>query len=855
MAKTYAEIAAEAKTKDYATKAKLYKEMRTLVTEYHKTDYKAQSDQWRTKFTELNKNAREGSKGAVKAITELMKDKTALSVADRRMLSAYARDLAARSSGRSFNGEAEVRFLLKKYQPGVDQTGAYAGSYVNAAEIKPKLADDLGNLTVYPPDSEMRYYLMKRFGPEGNAVFTDDELHKIVGEDAWQKYLAHKDDDGYSGAQLAAIGDKIILGQITTPDLDKLKDEAVKAAKVKDADVPAFTYAPSAAETTMQGKLDALTTELAEADLSGVSADEHPGPARWYGLTDIEAAKFVSKPGVQRWAKSWGLTDIGHVEDGMFVPGKDTKKAFRLAAHQSFNATTKPMGEFRAEVLAGEPAQKVVLTPDKDGIVGSVWMVNADGSIDKMDLATGEAVSARDARGQWASDADKVAYATDAKADPPHPYGLKGERGWTREEWAKRGPIDLIAEENVTSDPRELRGPRMDRVIGARRLPNWGEDPDHSALVQQEDGSVVALHRDSVDQPWRIVSGEALHKNVGLPDEPAPKGEAKAEEPKPEAAAKSGPAKPNADVTALADELQRGGEAMVAEAKKDDETAAKRQMREATGLTALEASTKAEEERAARSFMARPMSDMGEPVVATQAPVTPGKAVVAPPYEEPVPVNSPALKQAEMDWEERHKPGAVKISDIVGRREVKDLGDELEAGGKALVEKARAEEAAKKEATLRREADDRRMVRDLSGELARGGTDEYWKVAGPRVTKEDQAALAADRKAIIDRREVADLGRELEAGGQAMVDTARAERADKPLFKGTGTVVVDAKPAKEEPFFKGPGTVTVEPTAEEEKAADALKFKGPGTVTPEGQVSDGSVTKEALRRLRQRAGG
>ncbi|WP_290606970.1 hypothetical protein [Janthinobacterium sp.] len=30
-------------------------------------------------FTELNKNAREGSKGAVKSITELMRDKTALS--------------------------------------------------------------------------------------------------------------------------------------------------------------------------------------------------------------------------------------------------------------------------------------------------------------------------------------------------------------------------------------------------------------------------------------------------------------------------------------------------------------------------------------------------------------------------------------------------------------------------------------------------------------------------------------------------------------------------------------------------------------------------------------------------------
>lgn len=853
MAKTYAEIAAEAKTKDYATKAKVLKEMRTLVTEYHKADYKAQSDQWRTKFTELNKNAREGSKGAVKAITTLMNNKTDIAEADRRMLAAYARDLAARSSGRSFNGEQEWRRLITKSEPGADQTGAYSGRFVNPAEIRGRVAEDLGSLSAYPPDSPMRYYLMGR--ALGGGLFTDDEMHKIVGEEAWQKYLEHKDDQEYEGAGLAGIGDKIILGTITTPDLDKLKDEAVKAAKVKDADVPEFVYAPSAAETSMQGKVDALTEELADADLSGVPGDlDHDAPERWFGYTDAEAGRIISNPAFQRWAKAYGMTDLGSYRDGVFRPGADTKKAFRLGYHQEFKPTVRRWQDMN--VLAeSERPQRVVLTPDKDGVVSSLWLVNDDGSVDKMDLADGSVARARDISGRWLSQAERSAFAADAKADPPHPYGIKGQAGWTRDDLAAKGPIDLGAEDTITSDPSELKATRKDRVEGVRRMPSYGDDPDLDAVVEQPDGTVVRLRRDRTDQPWRIVSGEALHKDVGLPDEPTPKGEAKAEEPKPEAAAKSEPAKPNADVAALADELQKGGEAMVAEAKKDDEAAAKRQVREAAGLDALEASTKAEEERAARSFMARPMSDMGEPVVATQAPVTPGKAVVAPPYEEPVPVNSPALKQAEMDWEERHKPGAVKISDIVGRREVKDLGDELEAGGKALVEKARAEEAAKKEATLRREADDRRMVRDLSGELARGGTDEYWKVAGPRVTKEDQAALAADRKAIIDRREVADLGRELEAGGQAMVDTARAERADKPLFKGTGTVVVDAKPAKEEPFFKGPGTVTVEPTAEEEKAADALKFKGPGTVTPEGQVSDGSVTKEALRRLRQRAGG
>ena len=768
MAKTYAEIVAEAKSKDYGTKVKLYESMRRVVGEYHKTDYKAQSDQWRTKFTELNKNAREGSKGAVKSITELMRDKTALSVADKRLLAAYARDLAARSGGHSFNGEQEFRRMITKSEPGADQTGDYSGRFVNPAEIKGRVADDLGSTAAYPPDSPMRYYLTKRSLDAG--LFTDDEMRAIVGEEAWQAYLAHKDDPEYDGARIAGIGDRILLGNVDTPDLDKLKDEAVRASKVKDADVPEFVYAPSKAETEAQGKLDALGMELADADAAGVSVDEHPGPARWYGMTDQEAAKFVSKPAMQRWAKSWGLTDIGHVEDGAFVPGKDTKKAFRLAAHQSFNATTKPMGEFKAEVLAGEPAQRVVLTPDVNGVVGAVWMVNADGSIDKMDLATGEVTPARDARGTWASEADKASYATDAKADPPHPYGRKGERGWTREELGKHGPIDLIAEEDITSDPRELRADRKDRVVGLRRLPNWGEDPDHSAMVQQEDGSVVALHRDAVGQPWRIVSGEAIHKDVGLPDDRPMADEPKAEkvpETKPIAAAPVSAADQKM-VADMADELQKGGEKL-----KEDE--ARHQVREATGLTALEASTRAEEEKAARSFMARPMPTDEAPVVATQAPVTPGKAVVAPPYEEPVPVDSPALKQAEADWEERHRPGAFTAKDI---------------------------------------------------------------------------------SAIVGRREVKDLGAEIEAGRQAMVDAARSERADAPLFKGKGTVMVDAlKRAKEEPFFKGSGTVTVEPTPEEEKAADALQFKGSGTVTPEGQVSDGSVTKEALRRLRLRAGG
>lgn len=851
MAKTYAEIAAESRSKDYATKVKLLKEIRTFTGELHKTDYKAQSDQWRTKFTELNKNAREGSKGAVKAIAELMKDKTALSVADRRMLSAYARDLAARSNGHSFNGEAEFRKIITKSQPGADQTGDYGGRFESPAEVKGRFADDLGSLSAYPPDSEMRYYLMGRV--LGNGLFTEDELHKVVGEDAWQSFLTHRNDEGMDGARLAGLGDRIVLGNITTPDLDALKDEAVRAAKVKDADVPAFVYAPSDAEMRAQGKVDALASELADADAAGVDGEdyEHPGPARWYGATDLEAAKFVSKPGVQRWAKSWGLTDIGHVENGAFVPGRDTKKAFRLAAHQSFNATKKQMGDFNATAMASAPAQKVVLTPDKDGVVGAVWMVNDDGSIDKMDLATGEATQAKNARGAWASDDLKGAYAADAKADPPHPYGFKGKSAWTREDWAGRGPIDLIAEEEITSDPKEMKGARVDRVTGVRRLPNWGEDPETSAIVEQGDGSIVTLHRDSPDSPWRVVAGEPLHKNVGLPDEPmvAEKSEAKKEptqevtpQPKKEQKSALSP-----EAVALGDELQKEGE------KLRDE-ASRHQMRESAGLDALEASTKAEEEKAAKSFMSRPMPADEAPVVATQAPVTPGKAVVAPPYEEPVPVNSPALREAEADWEERHKPGAVNIPAIVGRREVKDLGAELEAGGKEMVAAAQAERAAKAAADAARAEAGKRDVERLGSDLERDAWGEYWKVAGPRVKAEERAEDSAKRQGVVDRMETRELGRELEAGGQAMVDAARSERADQPLFKGQGAVTLD-RPEKPLPAFKGAGTVTIEPTPEEEKAADALTFKGKGAVTPEGTVSDGSVTKEAMRRLRQRSGG
>lgn len=856
MAKTYAEIVAEAKSKDYGTKVKLYESMRRVVSEYHKTDYKAQSDQWRTKFTELNKNAREGSKGAVKSITELMRDKTALSVADKRLLAAYARDLAARSGGHNFNGEQEFRRMITKSEPGADQTGDYSGRFVNPAEIKGRVADDLGSTAAYPPDSPMRYYLTKRSLDAG--LFTDDEMRAIVGEEAWQAYLAHKDDPEYSGARIAGIGDRILLGNVDTPDLDKLKDEAVRAAKVKDADVPEFVYAPSKAETEAQGKLDALGMELADADAAGVPEDHQAdGPERWFGYTDNEAGRIVSDPAFRRWAKTYGLTDLGNYQNGTFTPGRDTKKAFRLGYHQEFKPTLRPWQSFNSLAENGRP-QRVVLTPDEGGVVSALWLVNDNGSIDKMDLTNGSVTPIRDVTGRWVSAAAREAYSADSKADPPHPYGIKGGAGWSRDDLAAKGPIDLGVEATITSDPSEMKATRKDRVIGTRRMPSYGDDPDLDAVVEQEDGSVVRLRRDKADDPWRIVSGEAIHKDVGLPDDRPMADEPKSEkvpETKPIAAAPVSAADQKM-VADMADELQKGGEKL-----KEDE--ARHQVREATGLTALEASTRAEEEKAARSFMARPMPTDEAPVVATQAPVTPGKAVVAPPYEEPVPVDSPALKQAEADWEERHRPGAFTakdISAIVGRREVKDLGDELEAGGRAAVAKAREDAAAKKEeadaAAFRRAVVDRREVRDLGRELEQGAWDEYWKVAGPRLKKEEADAAAAFRRGVVDRREVKDLGAELEAGGQAMVDAARSERADAPLFKGKGTVMVDAlKRAKEEPFFKGPGTVTVEPAPEEEKAADALQFKGPGTVTPEGQVSDGSVTKEALRRLRLRAGG
>lgn len=452
--------------------------------------------EWDRRVRELNENARVTSKSQVHIIESLMKDKTALSTAQIRALAASLRPRGGGSGGKgSGRGEQLWQAWIKKNEPGSDQNAADPGSRLSPADVLPTMVSDLRSADYLRMDDPARVYLTQRVLDSG--VITPDELHKRIGDEAWQAYLDGKQTDDAGSARVAGAADRLEAGTFTLPDLDALKEEAIRRSEVNPDDVPMPERKPSELEKRIESQVD----ELSKSALS----NEEP---RWWGLTDSQVADLVTRPGFQRWAEAHGLTDVGSVgADGGLVVGQDTAKALRLAMRQTGkHPLVEEGGAFIGDVLHGEPEPKYIRGAVTDGKINSVWVVGDSGRIDYLDLDSGTLTEARRPDGSWKSLGLRDTYAKHVATDPtPHPYGVKGQAAWTYDQIKEHGPIDTTRESAVTNDPNELMARPAPTVELRGRLikPTFGADPGLDATVVQPDGSRIHLVRSSVNEPWR----------------------------------------------------------------------------------------------------------------------------------------------------------------------------------------------------------------------------------------------------------------------------------------------------------------------------------------------------------------
>lgn len=692
--------------KKWSSTAKIEDKVRMLRTlaetlgELERNGETLNEKEWERRYREAQDTARTESKSKVHILETLMKSRTALAAAERRALAASLRPKTGGGSGNS-KGETLWQDWIKKHEPGSDQNMADPGSRMNPTKALDTMIADLRSADFLRAEDKARPYLTQRVLDSG--IITPEKLREAIGEEMWQAYLDGKDTDAGSGARAAAAADRLEAGTFTAPDLDALKDEALRHANVDEKDVPRKERERSDLEQTLAAQMEGL--DLTEG------GDRETGLGRWTGLTDDEVGDLVSRPGFQRWAKAHDLVDIGRIgEDGRLVIGKDTAKAVRMAVSQTRkNPPIQDAGEFVGEVLHGPSEPKYIRGPVVDGKITSVWVPRDDGSVDLLDLTTGRLTAARNRQGFWASGNLRDTFAKSQADDPePHPYGVKGQPAWTYDEIKAHGPIDVTAETNVSSDPAELleTPPPVVKIAGRVRKPLFGEDPLYHATVTQGDGSLLRLERDTPESPWRRVDDElnaqvfvtpetieigktkvvgpkrekemriaAFRKARGVKDEPevtdeeiaafnfpghAPGGDEEA------AAALTfkGPGTVDTSMTPedrakimhkvdadlLGEQLQEGGERMVKEAKRDK---------------AIMADVREMASKAA----ARPRPTIPAPVVAL-------------PEETDVPeVNMGAVKAAEAEFEKRlaaktvHDLGDETVVVKAPKKEVHDLGE------------------------------------------------------------------------------------------------------------------------------------------------------------------------------------
>lgn len=492
------DIKSWSRTASTEDKVKMLRTLAETLGELERSGEQLNEKEWDRRFREAQETARTESKSAVHAIETLMRSKTALAAAERRALAASLRPKTGGGSGNS-KGETLWQDWIKKNEPGSDQNMADPGSRMNPAKALDTMIADLRSADFLRAEDKARPYLTQRVLDSG--IITPKKLREAIGEEMWQAYLDGKDSEAGSGARAAAAADRLEAGTFTAPDLDALKDEALRHANVDEKDVPRKEREKSDLEKSLAAQMEELNTSTTA------------GPGRWWGLTDAEVGDLVSRPGFQRWAKAHGLTDLGYVNNaGDFVIGGETAKAIKLAMHQTARKPKPEFGgEFGGNVFTPKSPEPLFTRGGvTNGKINSVWLTGDDGRIDYLDLDSGTLTPAKDALGNWKSTALRDTFEKHKAADPePHPYGIKGQPAWTYDQIKAHGPIDVVKDTAVTSDPKELLDlpTPTTNIKGRLRKPMFGEDPDLDAEVEQADGTLVRLHRTRTDAPWTVEEG------------------------------------------------------------------------------------------------------------------------------------------------------------------------------------------------------------------------------------------------------------------------------------------------------------------------------------------------------------
>ncbi len=713
--------------------------------------------EFKTRFDAAQKTAQERAKIVEKIYDRWAKGETDLSVADRRVLASVLR--ASVGGGRaSKNGASSMwrEWHTKRFDT-ADQNVGDPGSYLSTAQIPNQIVDNLKETTGLRLDDPKRPVLTQYALESG--VWTPAELREKIGEEAWAAYENGITEDDRAAARASAIIDRVELGEFSRPDLEAIKEAAFIATDVKAEDVEKVV----SEQSDLEKELSSLTKKV----LGDIGATGERG--RWYGLTDKQLGEMVERPGFQRWARDHGFTDIGRLNGTEFVPGVQTDKMLRAMYKQRTQPVKNLYGQWSDKVVLDDAApQKFVIGGTTGNVTNTAWSVNDDGSIDYIDLASGTVTPAKSKTGEWVSIALRDQYGKHLERMPggaPQVIGIKGQSPMTVRELFERGPLNFGEETALTIDEEELkpRRPVVGEVKGVRRKATFGEDPALNVSIVQDDGTTVHLYRKSEGEPWRVVEGAENAKLFNVKpikseqvDEVVVAPMKKAEEPEPV----NSPALAKAE-SEFMDKLDKG------EIKAN-------KVASPTSLTAQgegEVTIEQPEDEAERLTA----KGDGEVTIAEPEPLTP-----------------------------------KQMSDIAGRVQARDLGDELEAGGRALVERAGDE-----------------------AKFAEG--------------------VAKDR------------ARALEAG---------AERAGLAAMPARGTVAVTERTAveplnslalaKDESDFMDKLT-----KKDDERAADALRPKGEGVVKIESEdveVVDGAevpvrikpkgastLTLDALRRARKGA--
>lgn len=475
---------------------------------------------------EESANRRKFSDNATKAHDRLAVGKVQLSIADKQTLAAAIRGSGSGRSGKKMpRGDALFRGWLRKEGQTASQNADDPGSYNNPADARRTILENLRGSGGVAIDDPLRPWLTQHV--LDLRLWKPEELETLLGEEMWKAYTDGITQEARDDSANSALIARIETNSLDKPDLDKIKDATLKAAEISDSDVVMTASKPSKLEESLEAMMKSIV------DGEDISA---PKEGRWYGLTDEVLGDMVTRPGLRRWAKDHGLTDLGSFEGDSFVPGKDTNRMLLeiIRQRKMKNAVHRIGGDFEeeAEVVGGQSGPQMFVSSGTTGTgtdakLTTVWAVNPNGSVEYLDLASGTVTPAKDAAGRWLSKSLEDRYGADIKrgADEeageteaaPHPLGFRGRAPLGKGSIMAGGPIDLN-DHSFTPFAAHLLMPLPPRVVisGKRRLPTYGEDPNVLIHVKQPDGSFVTLRRANEDAPWQVNSDESSLTFAGV---------------------------------------------------------------------------------------------------------------------------------------------------------------------------------------------------------------------------------------------------------------------------------------------------------------------------------------------------